>query len=199
MADFFEAVAKHDEVNHFDPKRVAKTAANLITGELSAVLSRSGIALQNSQIGPPVLAGLIALVLGNNISISSAKTRILDEIWKHRHEKVGSLLAQVSPNHPKITVYGLDKIKLDDIKMSGTSTSTGTLIVTILDLWPKADTSELEKICEQVIAANAQQVADYKNGKEKAFNSLVGQAMKLSKGKANPQQVNEILKRKLAS
>jgi aspartyl-tRNA(Asn)/glutamyl-tRNA(Gln) amidotransferase subunit B len=61
-----------------------------------------------------------------------------------------------------------------------------------------SDRGELEKIVDQVIAANAQQVADYKGGKEKAFNSLVGQAMKLSKGKANPQQVSEILKRKLA-
>ena len=62
-----------------------------------------------------------------------------------------------------------------------------------------SDTGELEKIVEQVIAANAQQVADYKGGKEKAFNSLVGQAMKLSKGKANPQQVSEIFKRKLSA
>ena len=42
------------------------------------------------------------------------------------------------------------------------------------------------------------QVEDYRAGKEKAFNSLVGQAMKLTKGKANPQQVSEILKRKLS-
>jgi len=61
-----------------------------------------------------------------------------------------------------------------------------------------SDSGELEKIVDQVIAANAQQVADYKGGKEKAFNSLVGQAMKLSKGKANPQQVSDILRRKLA-
>ncbi len=61
-----------------------------------------------------------------------------------------------------------------------------------------SDSGELEKIVEQVIAANAQQVADYKGGKEKAFNSLVGQAMKLSKGKANPKQVSDILRRKLA-
>jgi len=62
-----------------------------------------------------------------------------------------------------------------------------------------SDSGELERICDQVIAANAQQVADYKGGKDRAFNSLVGQAMKLTKGKANPQQVSEILKRKLAS
>jgi aspartyl-tRNA(Asn)/glutamyl-tRNA(Gln) amidotransferase subunit B len=61
-----------------------------------------------------------------------------------------------------------------------------------------SDSSAIEKIVNDVLAANAQQVADYKAGKEKAFNSLVGQAMKATKGKANPQQVNEILKRKLA-
>jgi aspartyl-tRNA(Asn)/glutamyl-tRNA(Gln) amidotransferase subunit B len=60
-----------------------------------------------------------------------------------------------------------------------------------------SDSGELERICDQVIAANAQQVADYKGGKDKAFNSLVGQVMKLTQGKANPQQVTEILKRKL--
>ena len=62
-----------------------------------------------------------------------------------------------------------------------------------------SDSGELERICDQVIAANARQVDDYRAGKDKAFNSLVGQAMKLTKGKANPQQVSEILKRKLAS
>ncbi|MEK7791765.1 MAG: hypothetical protein AAB306_01305, partial [Pseudomonadota bacterium] len=44
---------------------------------------------------------------------------------------------------------------------------------------------------------NAQQVADYRSGKQKAFNSLVGQVMKATKGKANPAQVNDILKKKL--
>jgi aspartyl-tRNA(Asn)/glutamyl-tRNA(Gln) amidotransferase subunit B len=61
-----------------------------------------------------------------------------------------------------------------------------------------SDSGELDAICDQVIAANAQQVADYRSGKDKAFNSLVGQVMKLTRGKANPQQANEILKRKLA-
>ncbi len=61
-----------------------------------------------------------------------------------------------------------------------------------------SDSGELEKIVDQVLASNAQQVADFKAGKEKAFNSLVGQVMKASRGKANPQQVNDILRRKLA-
>jgi aspartyl-tRNA(Asn)/glutamyl-tRNA(Gln) amidotransferase subunit B len=61
-----------------------------------------------------------------------------------------------------------------------------------------SDAGEIEKIVDNVLAANAQQVSDYRNGKAKAFNSLVGLVMKASAGKANPAQVNEILKRKLS-
>ena len=62
-----------------------------------------------------------------------------------------------------------------------------------------SDDSAIEKIVDQVLAAYAQQVADYRAGKEKAFNSLVGQIMKATQGKANPAQVNAILKKKLDS
>ncbi len=60
-----------------------------------------------------------------------------------------------------------------------------------------SDAGAIAKAVDEVLAANAKQVADYKAGKEKAFNSLVGQVMKATKGKANPAQVNEILRRKL--
>jgi aspartyl-tRNA(Asn)/glutamyl-tRNA(Gln) amidotransferase subunit B len=66
-----------------------------------------------------------------------------------------------------------------------------------LGLKQMSDVDEIEKIVDEVLAANAKQVEDYRAGKDKAFNSLVGQVMKASKGKANPAQVNEILKRKL--
>ena len=60
------------------------------------------------------------------------------------------------------------------------------------------DSGALEKIVDEVIAANADNVAQYRAGKDKAFNALVGQVMKASKGKANPQQVNEVLRARLA-
>jgi aspartyl-tRNA(Asn)/glutamyl-tRNA(Gln) amidotransferase subunit B len=60
-----------------------------------------------------------------------------------------------------------------------------------------SDTSAIEKIVAEVIAANAPVVAEYKAGKEKAFNALVGKVMAATKGKANPAQVNEILRRRL--
>jgi aspartyl-tRNA(Asn)/glutamyl-tRNA(Gln) amidotransferase subunit B len=61
-----------------------------------------------------------------------------------------------------------------------------------------SDTGELERILDEVLAANAKSVEEYRAGKDKAFNALVGQAMKATKGKANPAQVNELLKKKLA-
>lgn len=60
------------------------------------------------------------------------------------------------------------------------------------------DSGALEAIIAEVLAANEKNVAEYRAGKEKAFNALVGQIMKASKGKANPAQVNELLKAKLA-
>ena len=60
-----------------------------------------------------------------------------------------------------------------------------------------SDSGAIGKIVDEVLAANAKQVEDYRSGKEKAFNSLVGQVMKRTQGKANPAQVNETLRRKL--
>jgi aspartyl-tRNA(Asn)/glutamyl-tRNA(Gln) amidotransferase subunit B len=60
-----------------------------------------------------------------------------------------------------------------------------------------SDTGELDRILDEVLAGNARSVEEYRAGKEKAFNALVGQAMKATKGKANPAQVNELLKKKL--
>ncbi len=61
------------------------------------------------------------------------------------------------------------------------------------------DSGALEAIVDEVIAANAKSVEEYRAGKDKAFNALVGQVMKASKGKANPGQASELLKKKLAT
>ena len=60
-----------------------------------------------------------------------------------------------------------------------------------------SDAAAIEAIVDQVLAANGAMVAEFKSGKEKAFNALVGQAMKASRGKANPAQVTAILRRRL--
>ncbi len=61
-----------------------------------------------------------------------------------------------------------------------------------------SDASAIEPIIDEVLAANPKSVEEFRAGKDKAFNALVGQIMKATKGKANPQQVNELLKRKLS-
>jgi aspartyl-tRNA(Asn)/glutamyl-tRNA(Gln) amidotransferase subunit B len=70
-------------------------------------------------------------------------------------------------------------------------------LVEALGLKQMSDTGALEAIVDQVLAANPKSVDEYRAGKDKAFNALVGQVMKASQGKANPGQVNELLKKKL--
>jgi aspartyl-tRNA(Asn)/glutamyl-tRNA(Gln) amidotransferase subunit B len=59
------------------------------------------------------------------------------------------------------------------------------------------DTGAIESLVDEVLAANQKSVDEFRSGKEKAFNALVGQAMKATKGKANPQQVTDLLRKKL--
>jgi aspartyl-tRNA(Asn)/glutamyl-tRNA(Gln) amidotransferase subunit B len=61
------------------------------------------------------------------------------------------------------------------------------------------DIGALEALVDEVLQANTKSVEEFKSGKEKAFNALIGQVMKASQGKANPQQLNEILRKKLQS
>lgn len=71
-------------------------------------------------------------------------------------------------------------------------------IIATKGLKQESDSGAIEAIIDEVLAANPAMVEEFKAGKEKAFNALVGQAMKASKGKANPAQVNELLKKKLS-
>ncbi len=72
-------------------------------------------------------------------------------------------------------------------------------VIEKLGLKQVSDSGAIEAIIDEVLSANQVMVAEFKAGKEKAFNALVGQCMKASKGKANPAQVNEILKKKLSA
>ena len=61
-----------------------------------------------------------------------------------------------------------------------------------------SDTAAIESLVDEVLAAHEKSVQEYRAGKDKAFNALVGQVMKASKGKASPAQINAVLKKKLA-
>ena len=76
----------------------------------------------------------------------------------------------------------------------GDSDDAADKIIEEKGLKQETDTGAIKAIVEEVIAKNAAMVEEYRGGKEKAFNGLVGQVMKASRGSANPQQVNQILK-----
>ncbi|MFO1218526.1 MAG: Asp-tRNA(Asn)/Glu-tRNA(Gln) amidotransferase subunit GatB [Burkholderiaceae bacterium] len=84
-----------------------------------------------------------------------------------------------------------------DALWSGESAAVDELIAA-KGLKQMNDAGALEAIVDQVLAAHPKSIEEYRAGKDKAFNALVGQVMKASQGKANPAQVNELLKRRLA-
>jgi aspartyl-tRNA(Asn)/glutamyl-tRNA(Gln) amidotransferase subunit B len=94
------------------------------------------------------------------------------------------------------TISGKSAKEVDDAMWAGEGTAGE--IIERRGLKQISDSGALEAIVAQVIAANPKSVEEYRAGKDKAFNALVGQAMKATRGKGNPAQINEILKKKLA-
>jgi aspartyl-tRNA(Asn)/glutamyl-tRNA(Gln) amidotransferase subunit B len=85
----------------------------------------------------------------------------------------------------------------DRLWAGGASAARVDTLITELGLRQMEDSSALAAIVDEVIAANPKSVDEFRAGKERAFNALVGQVMKASKGKANPTQVNELLRSRL--
>jgi aspartyl-tRNA(Asn)/glutamyl-tRNA(Gln) amidotransferase subunit B len=110
-----------------------------------------------------------------------------------RPEDVGRLLSRIKDG----TISG--KIAKDVFDAMWAGEGDADTIIERKGLRQISDESAIEKLVDDVIAANPAIVAEYRAGKEKAFNSLVGKAMAASKGKANPAQVNATLKRRLGS
>jgi len=107
--------------------------------------------------------------------------------------QLGGMIARIADN----TISGKIAKQVFAEMMSG-SGQTADQIIAEKGLKQETDTGAIEAIIRDVLAANPAMVADVKGGKEKAFNGLVGQVMKASKGKANPAQVNELMKKLLA-
>ncbi|MDO9063709.1 MAG: Asp-tRNA(Asn)/Glu-tRNA(Gln) amidotransferase subunit GatB, partial [Sulfuricella sp.] len=129
---------------------------------------------------------------------------------------MGELSAQLNKEGLEITASPISAVQLAGLlKRIGDGTISGKIakevfaaiwagegdadaIIEAKGLKQVSDSGALEKIVDEIIAANPAQVAEYRSGKEKVFGFFVGLAMKASKGKANPAQLNEILKKKLA-
>ena len=109
--------------------------------------------------------------------------------------QLGALLQRIEDG----TISGKIAKEVFDAMWAGEHGGDADAIIAAKGLRQISDVGAIEKIVDDVLAANAAIVAEYKAGKEKAFNSLVGKAMAATKGKANPAQVNAILKQKLSA
>ncbi len=107
-------------------------------------------------------------------------------------EQLGQLLNRIIDN----TISGkIAKTVFEEMWTKGDSADD---IIEKQGLKQVTDFGAIEKAIDEVLAANADQVAEYRSGKDKVFGFLVGQVMKATKGKANPAQVNDLLKKKLS-
>lgn len=167
IAEYYEAVV--DKLPS-DPK----LCANWVMGEISGYLNDEGKFFDSCPLSPAQLAQLLTRIKDGTISGKIAK-EVFKQMW---------VKGSTPPVPWKRRESGLDRGLADQIIESQ-------------GLKQISDSGALEKLVGEVIAANAKSVDEFKAGKEKAFNALVGQVMKAAKGKANPAQVNEILKKKL--
>jgi aspartyl-tRNA(Asn)/glutamyl-tRNA(Gln) amidotransferase subunit B len=128
---------------------------------------------------------------------------------------IGDLTASLNKNHLDITESKVSAAQLAGmLRRMSDKTISGKIAKKVFEaMWggegdadtiiekrglkQVTDTGAIEPIVDEVLANNPKQLADYRNGKEKLFGFFVGQVMKASKGKANPQQVNVLLKKKL--
>jgi len=155
MADYFEQVEKHCGD--------AKLAANWVMGELSSLLNRESIDIEQSPVSAEQLGGLLLRIKDGSISGTIGK-KVFEALATGKGKSADAIIER----------QGLRQV---------------------------TDSSAIAALIDEVLAANESEVAQYRQSDEakrgKMFGFFVGQAMKASKGKASPAQVNAILKEKL--
>ena len=147
-----------------------KLASNWVMGEVSRRLNTNDGGFDTIPVSATQLGALIVRIHDNTISNNAAKD-VFDALWNDTATPSTEKAVALQQVDAVIDAKGLKQMN---------------------------DSGALEAIIDEVLAANPDNVAQYRAGKDKAFNALVGQAMKASKGKANPAQVNEMLKKKLS-
>ena len=147
-----------------------KLASNWVMGEISRRLNTSDSGFDHIPVSATQLGAVILRIHDNTISNNAAKD-VFDALWNDAATSSTDKADALQEVDAVIDAKGLKQMN---------------------------DSGALEAIIDEVLAANPDNVAQYRAGKDKAFNALVGQAMKASKGKANPAQVNEMLKKKLS-
>ncbi len=168
LVDSREISDYFDKVVDYVGKDKAKVAANWVLNEVLAQLNRDGFGAGIEEA--TISAEELAMLIKRECdgTLSHGSAKLVfQDIW---------LAGKVrGSKRPDIVDDAIKKLGLKQI----------------------SDNDAIEKIVDQVIAANPRSVEEFKAGKDKAFNALVGQVMKATQGKANPAQVNELLRKKL--
>ena len=173
MAAYFETAAK--------ASGQAKMASNWIMGEVSRRLNNEEKDISQVPVSAETIAALLKRIADGTVSNNAAK-QVFEKLWEpasseaKTHDASGDLVGEGS------VLSGMSQVDA---------------IIEAKGLKQMNDSGALEKIIDEVMVANAPMVEQFRAGKDKAFNALVGLVMKASKGKANPQQVNDVLKQKL--
>jgi len=152
-----------------------KIVANWIQGDLMRLLNEENKSIEESPLKPKQLVGMLRLIENGTISGKIAKT-VFEEMYRTGAENIG----------------------VADLRLPGLEI-TAEAIVKEKGLLQISDAGEIEKIVDEVIAKHPKEAERFRSGEEKLMGFFVGQVMKLTKGKANPQMVNELLKKKLLS
>jgi aspartyl-tRNA(Asn)/glutamyl-tRNA(Gln) amidotransferase subunit B len=169
-ANYFEELLASLEQKGVSKSDSIKLTVSWLNGEFATVLNAQQVDIENSCLTPVWLASLLIRVIDGTISRSAAKAIFPGMAAVARNIRNGETAEE----------FSID-VEIEELGFRQVS-----------------DTGAIEKIVDEIIAANADKVAEYRSGKDKLFGFFAGLAMKASKGKANPAQLNDILKKKLA-
>ena len=184
IADYFEAVlaavrsaepTTGDQEGREAISRQAKLAANWILGELARHLNQEGLGFTECRLPAAALGALITRIEDETISGKTAKT-LFDALWEKAVADAGGELAASSLQ---------DALQLVDE------------LIETHGLRQVSDRGELQALVAEVVAAHPQQAEQFRAGRTKVLGFFVGQVMKATGGKANPQQVNALLQEAL--
>jgi aspartyl-tRNA(Asn)/glutamyl-tRNA(Gln) amidotransferase subunit B len=211
----------HDYRYFPDPDLLPLVVTDELISRLRADMPELPAARRERLVAAYALTPAQAGLLTSSIETSSFALAALEDAPGGRRQDIANWIA--GPLSAKLNESNLDiaasRVTPADLRRLAQKVEDGTLsgkmVKEVLDaVWAGeggvdeviqrrglqqiSDAGALEKIVADVLSKNARQVEDYRAGKAKAFNALVGQVMKATQGKANPARVNELLKAKLA-
>ncbi|MGA1294867.1 MAG: Asp-tRNA(Asn)/Glu-tRNA(Gln) amidotransferase subunit GatB [Burkholderiaceae bacterium] len=200
-ANYFEAVLAvlHLHADTSKAQHWPKLCANWVLGEVAAACNRHACSIDAAEVSPVLLAALLMRSEDGSISAKTARSLFVS-LWDEAAQAKARAHAQTEQSLP---ASGPDRLApgpaeamLDDALLDELNAALKKLdsLIDAQGLRQLNDDAALTAIVDQVLAANPKSVAEFLSGKDKALNALVGQVMKASAGKANPGQVNQLLR-----